>query len=142
MAKYVYPAIFTAEKSGYSIHFPDLAECYTCGDDLEDGLEMAEDVLALTLYRYEVDGKRIPNPSPLESISLSNEEFVNYIKADTMTYRKRYRNKAIKKTLTIPEWLNEEAIALGVNFSQVLQEALLEYISQKTDTARKTNDSF
>lgn len=139
MAKYVYPAVFTVEKSGYSINFPDLEGCYTCGDNLEDGLEMAEDILALTLYRYEVDGKRIPDPSPLESISLSSGEFVNYIKADTMTYRKRYRSKAIKKTLTIPEWLNEEAIALGVNFSQVLQEALLEYISKKTHTGHKTN---
>ena len=54
MAKYVYPAIFTPEEDGsYSIVFPDLEGCYTCGDNLEDGIEMAEDALALVLYGYE-----------------------------------------------------------------------------------------
>ena len=64
MAKYAYPAIFTPEENGtYSIVFPDLEGCYTCGDNLEDGIEMAEDVLALVLYGYEKDGKPIPLPS-------------------------------------------------------------------------------
>lgn len=124
-SKYVYPAIFTLEKNGgYSVAFPDLEGCYTCGDNLEDSLEMAEDALALVLYGYEKDGRTIPEPSKREAIVLNNNEFINYIVCDTMVYRKRYRNKAVKKTLTIPEWLNEEATALGINFSQVLQDAL------------------
>lgn len=126
MAKYVYPAIFTAESDGsYSINFPDLEGCYTCGDDLNDGMEMAKDALALVLYGYEVDGKKIPVPSKLSAFTTQDGSFVNYVACDTMTYRKMYNNKAVKKTLTIPEWLNEEATALGVNFSQVLQEALM-----------------
>ena len=127
MAKYVYPAIFTPEEDGgYSINFPDLEGCYTCGDDLSDGMEMAKDALALVLYGYEMDKKEIPVPSPLTAFPTENGSFVNYVACDTLVYRKMYNNKAIKKTLTIPEWLNEEATALGVNFSQVLQTALME----------------
>ena len=124
-SKYVYPAIFTPEESGgYSVLFPDLEGCYTFGDSLEDSLEMAVDALALVLYGYEKDGCTIPAPSARESFTLKENEFVNYVVCDTLVYRKRHKNKAIKKTLTIPEWLNEEATALGINFSQVLQDAL------------------
>ncbi len=132
MAKYAYPAIFTPEEDGsFSINFPDLEGCYTCGDSIEDGIEMAQDALALILYGYEKDGRSIPTPSSPSQFSLSENEFVNYIACDTMKYRKMYNNKAVKKTLTIPEWLNESASALGLNFSQVLQEALLQKIQSK-----------
>ena len=132
MAKYAYPAIFTPEDNGgFSINFPDLEGCYTCGDSLEDGIEMAEDVLALILYGYEKDGRAIPAPSAPSSLSISGNDFINYIACDTMAYRKMYNNKAVKKTLTIPEWLNESASAMGINFSQVLQEALLQKVQMK-----------
>ncbi len=132
MAKYAYPAIFTPEEDGtYSIDFPDLEGCYTCGDSIEDGLEMAEDALALVLYGYEKDGREIPAPSAPSSLKLSENEFVNYVACDTMAYRKMYNNKAVKKTLTIPEWLNEAASSMGLNFSQVLQEALLQKMQIK-----------
>lgn len=126
MAKYVYPAIFTPEEKGFSVFFPDLEGCYTCGDDLNDAIVMAEDVLAYVLYDYEREKKAIPMPTPRHEIPLdSDKDFINDIACDTMEYAKMHNNKAVKKTLTIPEWLNEEATALGVNFSQVLQEALL-----------------
>lgn len=131
MNKYVYPAIFTPEASGWSIHFPDLEGCYTCGDDLKDGIEMAQDVLALVLYGYESDNRIIPLPSPLDKIPLSEGQFINYILCDTLEYRKKHHNKAVKKTLTIPEWLNEAASSAGLNFSQVLQEALLKRLHTK-----------
>ena len=132
MAKYAYPAIFTPEEDGsFSIVFPDLEGCYTCGDSLEDGIEMAEDALALVLYDYEKDARPIPVPSAPATLSLSEKDFVNYIACDTMEYRKMYNNKAVKKTLTIPEWLNEAASAMGLNFSQVLQEALLQKVQMK-----------
>lgn len=134
MAKYAYPAIFTPEENGgFSINFPDLEGCYTCGDTLEDGIEMAEDVLALILYGYEKDNRDIPAPSSPSSFSLAGNEFVNYIACDTIKYRKMYNNKAVKKTLTIPEWLNEAASSIGLNFSQVLQEALLQKIQSRQD---------
>ena len=125
--KYFYPAVFTPEDSGrFSVNFPDLESCYTCGDDLGDALYMAEDVLAMTLVSYEDKGLAIPVPS--EKLPLEAGEFQNFIACDTERYRKQNLNKAIKKTLTIPEWLNEKALAQGINFSQVLQEALLEKV--------------
>ena len=119
--KYVYPAVFTKEEEGkYAIHFPDIESCYTCGDNLADGLKMAQNVLAFTLYDYEKEGREIPTASDINDIDVAEDEFVNYITRDTIEYRKRHNNKAVKKTLTIPQWLNEEAAAKGVNFSAVL----------------------
>lgn len=126
MKKYCYPAVFTPEENGaFSINFPDFESCYTCGDNLADGIMMAEDVLAFTLYDYEKCKKEIPEPSRTCDIQLNDGEFVNFIACDTLYYRKKHSNNAVKKTLSIPEWLNEEAVALGINFSQVLQDALI-----------------
>ena len=127
MAQYVYPAIFRLEDKGmYSVFFPDLEGCYTCGENLAEALSMAEDVLAFTLYDYEKDQRSIPLPSHHSSIQLKKNEFINYILCDTTEYHRRNNNRAVKKTLTIPEWLNEEAVSAGVNFSQILQDALKE----------------
>lgn len=131
MAKYVYPAVFTKEDNGqYSVVFKDLEGCYTCGDNIEHAIEMAEDVLALVLYGYEIEGKEIPEPSQRESIKVGQREFVNDIICDTLEYRKMYNNKSVRKNVTLPEWLNEEAEALKINFSQVLQEALLQKLGR------------
>ena len=125
MGRYVFPAVFTAEESGlYAVNFPDLESCYTSGENLADAIKMAEDVLALTLYEYEKKKKTIPQPSAWRSIPIEENEFVNYISADTMHYQRKFNSKAVKKTLTIPEWLNELATAENINFSQTLQEAI------------------
>ena len=130
MAKYVYPAIFTPEENGgYSVSFPDLDGCYTCGDNLSDALIMAEDVLAFYLYDEEKAERKIPTPSSAKEFKLGKNEFVNYIACDTAEYAKRNNNRAVKKTLTVPEWLNEAAIKAGINFSQTLQEALMQKIA-------------
>ena len=131
MSKYIYPAVFTKEEEGYSVDFPELESCYTQGDTLEDAMEMAEDVLALTLYEYEKNQRVIPEPTPIKQIITDEKEIVSLVMGDTLEYRKRYNNRAVKKTLTIPEWLNEEASALGVNFSQVLQEALMNILMKE-----------
>jgi predicted RNase H-like HicB family nuclease len=125
MSKYVYPAIFTAEKDGgYSVVFPDLESCYTGGNDMADALEMAEDVLCLMLYDMEKDGKAIPPPSDCKVIEAGADDVVSLVRCDTETYRRYYENKSVKKTLSIPMWLNERAERANVNFSGVLQEAL------------------
>lgn len=130
--KYAYPAIFTPEDDGgFSVRFPDLEGCFTCGDDMPDALFMAEDALALVLYGYESDARAIPSPSKAEDLELEPGEFVNSVACDTMEYRKRFNNKAVKKTLTIPEWLNEAANAMNINFSQVLQEALIQKVGNR-----------
>ena len=131
MKKYVYPAVFTQEDNGmYSVEFRDLESCYTCGDDISDAVLNAQDVLSMTLYRYERERKAIPEPSNMLDIKVDDKSFVSYIVGDIETYRRMHNNKAVKKTLTIPEWMNEAAIAQNINFSQVLQDALTEIIER------------
>lgn len=123
--KYVYPAIFTREENGfYAVEFPDIPGCYTSGDSLADAIFMAEDALAFMLYDYERDKKEVPRASNVESIQVQKGSFVNFVRCDTLEYQKRNSKKAVKKTLTIPAWLNELATEAGLNFSQVLQEGL------------------
>ena len=127
MAKYVFPAIFTKEDDGqYPIKFPNLKGCYTQGDDLLNAYDMASDALCLYLYDLEEKGESIPNPSSPETVKVDDRSFVALLGADTLEYRKFYENKAVKKTLSIPQWLNALAEREGVNFSYVLQTALKE----------------
>ena len=129
MAKYVFPAIFTKEiEGGYSIHFPDVEGCYTQGEDIQDGLIMANAALCLMLYDLEERQAAIPTPSDPLDLKLDDNSFVSLVNCDTMEYRRFYENKAVKKTLTIPAWLNTMAEKEGVNFSQVLQNALKEQL--------------
>ena len=127
MARYVYPAIFTQEEEGgYSIRFPDLENCFTDADGLIEGMQMANDVLCLTLYDMEQNQKKIPAASEMADIQkiAKEDEFVTLIVCDTIEYRKFFDNKAVKKTLSIPSWLNDMAERAGINFSGTLQEAL------------------
>lgn len=126
MAKYVYPAVFTLEGEGYSINFPDVDNCFTEGDNLAEALENAKDVLCMMLYERERIGAEIPTASTLGTINrkIGEKEFATLITCDTMEYRKFHENRAVKKTLSIPSWLNEMAEMADVNFSAVLQEAL------------------
>ncbi len=136
MAKYVYPAIFTHENDGgYSVMFPDIESCYTCGDDMPDALDMAEDVLCLMLYDMEKDGREIPAPSNSKAIPTDDRSVVSLVGCDTDFYRRFYENKSVKKTLTIPMWLNERAERANINFSGVLQEALKTQL-HLTDSSR------
>lgn len=127
MAKYLYPAIFTPEEDGgYSVSFPDMENCFTDGNDLMEAMQMANDALCLMLYHMEMKGESIPAASDVRAIQkqVNEGEFVSLISCDTMAYRKFYENKAVKKTLSIPSWLNEMAEQAGLNFSATLQEAL------------------
>ena len=127
--KYAYTAVFTPEENGlYSVDFPDLQGCYTSGDDMTDAVYMAQDVLNLTLYDLEQDNKPIPKASRPQDVIVTGEQFTSVIAVDTDTYRRFYENKSVKKTLTIPMWLNERAEQANVNFSGVLQSALKELL--------------
>lgn len=124
MAKYAYPAIITKEDDGYSVTFPDLDGCMTCGDTLPEAMEMAEDALCLMLYDKEEDGEAIPAPSELMSLAHGDNDILTLVCCDTIEYRKLYDNQAVRKSLTIPNWLNTLAEREGLNFSKVLQDAL------------------
>jgi predicted RNase H-like HicB family nuclease len=124
MAQYVYPAIFTQEDGGYSVSFPDIHNCFTSGETLPEAMEMAEDVLCMMLYEKEEAGEPIPAASDIRRTVAEDGSFVSLISCDTIEYRKFHDNRAVKKTLSIPSWLNDMAERAGVNFSGTLQEAL------------------
>ena len=122
--KYTYTAVFTPEEGGFNVNFPDLQGCYTCGDDMADAIHMAQDVLYLTLCDLEDDKKPIPPASKQKDIPIEGEQITSVIAADTDAYRRFCDERAVKKTLTLPGWLNERAEREGINFSGILQEAL------------------
>lgn len=132
----IYPACFFHENNSYSVVFPDLNWLATQGDSLEEAMEMAVDCLAGYLHTCQMDGDTIPKPSELSDISPEAvakeldpdspmcEAFVNMVSVDVASYAKEHFEKSVKKTLTIPAWLNTAALEKGINFSQVLQDAL------------------
>lgn len=129
-----YPACFIKEENGYSVIFPDLNYLSTCGSTLDEAFTMAVDCLAGYLYFIQKDGETIPSPSALNEINpaditreleiTSDESFVNLVTVDVAEYAKVHFEKSVKKTLTIPAWLNTAALEQNINFSQVLQDAL------------------
>ena len=131
-----YPACFFKEENGYSVIFPDLNWLATCGDTLDEALAMAVDCLAGYLYTCQRDGDPIPAPSSLTEVDPAmvakelefeyGDVFVNLVTVDVAEYAKTHFEKSVKKTLTIPAWLNNAALEQNINFSQVLQEALKE----------------
>lgn len=122
--QYVYTAILEPEGTQYNVSFPDLPNCYTCGDDLADALYMADDALNGWLSRAEESGIAIPAPSA--NVPVPEGCRATLVRADTDAYRKKVSTAAVRKNVSMPAWLANLAEARGVNFSQVLQEALRE----------------
>lgn len=132
MKKLFYPAVFhKAEEGGFWISFPDIPECLTQGEDMEEAYEMAVDALGLALTSRTGEKQPIPVASDPSEVKLEPNSFLVVVEFDMLAYKKRTNSRAVKKTLSIPEWLNEEATAIGVNFSQVLQEALMAKIQAR-----------
>lgn len=127
MKKLIYPAIFHKEEvGGYAVTFPDLPGCNTEGNDLAEALYMAQDALGLYLYSLKQDKMPLPQSMQPEALILDKDSFVTLVEWDEEAYLRRTSNKAVKKTLTIPEWMNTLAEEKNINFSKTLQEALLE----------------
>ena len=124
--KYAYPAIFTPDSKGYTIHFPDIGMGATQGDNVADGLEMAHDFLVGAMVMLEDMGNEIPTPSNIADLTLNAGEFASFVFVDTTEHRRKTELRVVKKTLTLPSWLNAQAEAAHVNFSQTLQRALKE----------------
>ena len=129
--KYVYPAVFTPEDGKMLVSVPDLKGCHTFGEDLPEAIEMAQDAAEMWLSQAERDDWKIPVPSALEDARKSDESpeaFVSLVYADTDAYRRQFDNRAVKKTLSIPAWLNHQAEQANAPFSQILQQGLKEYL--------------
>lgn len=130
MMKYVYPAIFTEEENGYySVRFDDIEGCFTSGASLEEAMDMAKDALCLMLYTLEEEEEEIPKASDIRNVFTDENEFVSLVQCDTIEYRKFFNNKAVKKTLSIPAWLNDMAEKRDINFSATLQNALKQQLN-------------
>ncbi len=125
--KLVYLAIFYPYElgAGYTVEFPDLPGCITQGSTLEEALEMAEDAASGWILSAIEDGEDVPSPSNnFDLKDFENAVFINRVLLDMEEYAKKYGEKATKKTLSIPRWINTLAERKNVNFSQVLQNAL------------------
>ena len=118
---FVYPAIFHQEEGSYWVEFPDLEGCHTYGSFVTDTMEAAQEALSGYLLTLLEQGLDISAPSDIATIH-ADDGFCTLVSCDINQYKD---TKAVKKTLSIPSWLNDRAVAMGINFSQVLQEALL-----------------
>lgn len=123
--KLVYPAVFHQEDNAYWVEFPDLEGCHTFGDTIDEILTNAREALEGYTLSFIEDGQKLPPPSDMSSIKTS-DGFVSLVDVDLTEYLER--EKTVDKTLTIPQWLDEAAARKGINFSRVLQDALLEKI--------------
>ena len=136
----IYPACFFKDETGYSVVFPDLNWLATNGSTETEAMNMAVECLAGYLYSLKNDGKQAPAASamgdvPLDAIAReldadTNGAFVNMVSEDVAEYAKEHFEKSVRKTLTIPAWLNAAAQEKKINFSQTLQEALLAKIRE------------
>lgn len=125
---FIYPAIFHKENNSYWVEFPDLEGCQTYGDTLNETMEYAQEALSAYLLTLLEQNLPLSQPSDISSLSYGSDSFATLVTCDINQYKD---TKAVKKTLTIPAWLNERALAMNINFSQVLQEALLTKIQTK-----------
>jgi predicted RNase H-like HicB family nuclease len=125
--KLVYPAIFTPfdDEKGYTVEFPDLPGCVTEGSDLSDAIYMAEDAASGWILTELEDGKEVPRASSLTDIEVGEADaFASLIVLDIDEYARKYGKKAVKKTLTIPAWMDTYAVRHNISCSEVLQDAL------------------
>lgn len=134
---YVYPAVFYEEEGKISVIFPDLGNLATFGDNVADAMRMAQDACGLHLFTALREGDPLPAPSSLGEInpaailkefemeSAAESAFVNMVLVDMTEYARKHSDKAVKKTLSIPMWLDTLCEEKSINFSKVLQDALL-----------------
>ena len=123
MKKYFYPVIFEPEEVGVSVYVPDIPGCFTHGDSLEEALDNVQEVIGLMLE--DKSPEEYPEPSKPNKVKLDEGQFVMLVAFDKLAYDRKYNAKAVKKTLSIPAWLNNMALERNVNFSNLLQRALM-----------------
>jgi len=134
--RYIYPAIFDYADDGISVEFPDLPGCLTYGNSDEEALAMAKEAMALHLYGMEEDNDPIPLPSKASEIKTNSNQVVVLVEVWMPPFRNEMKNKAVKKTLTIPQWLDDLAKEHKVNYSQLLQDALKKHLGAEEPKKR------
>lgn len=132
--KLTYPACFYPDEErpgAYAVVVPDLPGCVSGGDTLADAILMATDAASGWVLDELEDGKPAPKASPVESVTPDPGGFVSMLVLDMDAYAERYGEKAVRKNLTIPAWLNTFAENSHINFSQVLQDSLTALYQQQ-----------
>ena len=127
---YTYPAFFHFAEDGVSIRFPDLPGCLPCADTEADAFKHAREALGLHMWGIEDDHDDIPVPTPLHNLQPEKGELAVLIEVFMPPVRARVNDRFVKKTLSIPYALNVAAERHGINFSQTLQSALRDQLSQ------------
>ena len=125
---YVFPAFFYYDEDGISIEFPDLPGCLPCAQTSEEAFRNAKEALGLHLFGMEQDGDAIPAPTPVRDLHPEDGAVIAMVEVFMPPVRDRINNRVVKKTLTLPAWLDREAEAAHVNFSMVLPEGLKRYL--------------
>lgn len=131
--RYLFPAVLTFEE-GYEIAvtFPDLPGCATSGEDEAEAMAMAKEALGLHLWGMETDGDEIPEPSKIKDIALDPGEVVALIEVYMPVVRLSQEKRSVNRTVTLPAWLNAKAMERGINFSQLLQDAIKAEIGRES----------
>lgn len=127
--KNTYPVILSPDKKGFAVYVPDF-DIATQGGDLTEAIEMARDAISLMGIVMEDDQEALPKPSAWSEIkAASKDDIITLVDVDFDGYRKRNDMRSVRKNCTIPSWLNYEAEKAGVNFSQLLQIALMKELN-------------
>ncbi len=124
--KQVYPVIFreTEDKVPYFVEVPDLG-AMTQGTSLENAIEMAREIICITVIELQKKGETIPAASNISDLKVDDEcAIVSLVDADIDAYKRKMEVRCIRKNCTIPIWLNDEAEKAGINFSNALQQGL------------------
>jgi predicted RNase H-like HicB family nuclease len=132
--QYAYPVVLTPEDGKILVRVPDLKTVYSFGANIPDALLMAKDAIEMFLWHTENEHGDIPPASSIpdvEKLRETDEEFISLVAADTDEYRKQFDTRSVKKTLTIPGWLNYKAELANAPFSQILQQGLKQYLNIK-----------
>lgn len=120
-----YPVVISKADDGYFVTIPDF-EINTQGEDVADAMVMARDAIELMGITFEDDGKPLPKPGTVKAEKEFDDDIITLVDVDFTAYRKKLDDRAVRKNCTIPYWLNVEAEKNNVNFSRVLQDALME----------------
>ena len=129
--KAAYPVIFREDKSDkvpFYVYVPDL-DVSTQGTSMTDAIEMARDAIQLKIVSLEDDKQDVPEPNTVNA-KTKQGDILSYVDIDSTKYRAALRNLSVKKNCTLPQWLAEKAEKAGINFSRVLQDALISKLEE------------
>ena len=124
--KKAYPIFLIPDSEGYLVQIPDF-DIMTQGDSIPEAMEMARDAIGIMSIDLEDEGKEIPEPYSIK-MKPENNVIMTLVDVDFVTYRKKMDNRAVKKNCTIPYWLSVEGDKAGVNYSRLLQDAIINFL--------------